>query len=96
MTNQELPMGPYRKEVCDIVSEMLDNPYENGIYPTSKCYQELDALIEQAVRTFADKVKTEALDVSLSWSIIPTKNAIVVIPYHELEKLLADIPEGGK
>ena len=24
-----------------IVSEMLDHPDENGIYPTSKCYQKL-------------------------------------------------------
>ena len=25
-----------RKKICDLMSEMLDNPDENGIYPTSK------------------------------------------------------------
>ncbi len=27
-----------------IISEMLDNPDEYGIYPTTKCYEELDKL----------------------------------------------------
>jgi len=26
--------GPYRKEICNIVSKMLDNPDDYGIYPT--------------------------------------------------------------
>ena len=27
-----------------IISEMLDNPDKYGIYPTTKCFQELDKL----------------------------------------------------
>ena len=36
--------------VCErtrIISEMLDNPDEYGIYPTSKCFQELDTLFDE-------------------------------------------------
>lgn len=34
-----------RKNVCDCISEMLDNPDEHGIYPTTKAYDELVELI---------------------------------------------------
>ena len=34
-----------RKEICKIVSEMLDNPDKCGIYPTTKCYNELVKLL---------------------------------------------------
>jgi len=32
-----------------IISEMLDNPDEYGIYPTTKCFNELDALFEKII-----------------------------------------------
>jgi len=34
-----------RTEICNSISEMLDNPDENGIYPTTKCYDRLEAFI---------------------------------------------------
>ena len=34
-----------RKDVCDIISEMLDNPDEHGIYPTGRCYDRLESYI---------------------------------------------------
>lgn len=37
-----------RKNVCDVVSEMLDNPGECDIYPTGAAYDKLVALIESA------------------------------------------------
>ena len=30
-----------------IISEMLDNPNSYGIYPTTKCFNELDALFDK-------------------------------------------------
>ena len=32
-----------------IISEMLDNPDENGIYPTTKCFGQLDKLFDKIV-----------------------------------------------
>ncbi len=35
-----------RTKICKIISEMLDNPDENGIYPTSTAYTKLELYIE--------------------------------------------------
>lgn len=32
----------HRQEVYEAISEMLDNPDECGIYPTTKCYDRLE------------------------------------------------------
>ena len=37
----------WEKKRTEIISKMLDNPNELGIYPTSVCYKELDALFEE-------------------------------------------------
>lgn len=34
-----------RKEICKIISEMLDNPDENGIYPTGIAYTRLERYV---------------------------------------------------
>ena len=38
-------MTEIRKKICDIISRMLDNPDESGIYPTTIAYDELEKLI---------------------------------------------------
>ena len=35
-----------RTKICEIISEMLDNPDEAGIYPTSTCYARLECYCE--------------------------------------------------
>jgi hypothetical protein len=35
-----------RQVVCDIISEMLDDPDEYGIYPTTRCYDKLEQYIK--------------------------------------------------
>jgi hypothetical protein len=35
-----------RAAICDIISEMLDSPDENGIYPTGNAYDKLEEYIE--------------------------------------------------
>ena len=39
-----------------IVSDMLDNPDENGIYPTSKCYQKLYDFVREQKQKVAKEV----------------------------------------
>lgn len=39
-------MDKDRTAICNIISEMLDNPDEYGIYPTSKCFEQLEFYIE--------------------------------------------------
>ena len=36
-----------RSEICKIISEMLDNPDESGIYPTSTAFTKLELYIKQ-------------------------------------------------
>jgi hypothetical protein len=42
-----------RAKICEIISEMLDNPNKIGIYPTAKAYDELEQYI--------DKIRAESL-----------------------------------
>jgi hypothetical protein len=37
----------FQTERTRIISAMLDNPDEHGIYPTSKCFRELDELFDK-------------------------------------------------
>ena len=37
-----------RKKICEIISDMLDNPDNNGIYPTSTAYTKLERYIRGA------------------------------------------------
>lgn len=53
-------MGPSRSEICKIVSEMLDNPDKDGIYPTTRCYEQLDALIERQEEFWRSGIKDDA------------------------------------
>ena len=41
-------MDKDRTEICNIISEMLDNPDKHGIFPTSTAYTRLEHLIERA------------------------------------------------
>ena len=38
-----------RTEICNIISDMLDNPAECEIYPTTKCYDALEKFIHNEV-----------------------------------------------
>lgn len=38
-----------------IISEMLDNPSKNGIYPTTKCFEQLDALFDKIIERSIEK-----------------------------------------
>jgi hypothetical protein len=36
-----------RTEICNIVSEMLDNPNEYGIFPTTDAFEKLEKYVEK-------------------------------------------------
>ena len=37
-----------RAAICEIISEMLDSPDEQGMYPTTIAYKKLEALVHRA------------------------------------------------
>ena len=43
---KEMTREEFQTERTRIISEMLDNPDEYGIYPTTKCFEQLDALFD--------------------------------------------------
>lgn len=44
----------FQKTRTDAITEMFDNKYANGIYPTSKFFETLDAAIIQAIDQTAE------------------------------------------
>jgi len=46
-------MDKDRTAICNIISEMLDNPDEHGIYPTTTAFGKLE--------TYIDGVRAEAI-----------------------------------
>lgn len=47
-TTKGITMGKDRTAICEIMSEMLDNPDDCGIYPTTEAYNKLEALVHAA------------------------------------------------
>jgi len=41
--NRPPPVVDHRQEIHEAISDMLDNPDKHGIYPTTKCYDRLEA-----------------------------------------------------
>lgn len=55
-------MSDDRGRICEIVSRMLDNPDEHGIYPTTRCYDELEALMRDR-RLERDTLRTMVVEI---------------------------------
>jgi hypothetical protein len=43
--NEAIEPRDHRAFICKVISEMLDNPDKNGIYPTTKAYDRLEHYI---------------------------------------------------
>ena len=52
-----MSLEQFQKERTEIISRMLDNPGEHEIYPTGKCYYELDQLFCRILDSFAEHNK---------------------------------------
>ena len=42
-----------------IISDMLDNPDKHGIYPTTKCFEQLDELFDKITADAQEKMLSE-------------------------------------
>ena len=66
MTKEE-----FIKERTRIISEMLDNPDDYGIYPTTKCFEQLDELFDKITANRSENPDSSGEDYqddSDSWS----------------------------
>lgn len=50
--NKEEIIWRFKTERTRIISEMLDNPDNIGLYPTSKAYEALDKLCEECMKAY--------------------------------------------
>jgi len=64
----------YRGKICAIVSDMLDNPNEHGIYPTTKCYDALEKLVLEARADAIKDAQDAKINVGLLEDAIPILN----------------------
>lgn len=72
-----------------IVSDMLDNPYENGIYRTSECYQKLyEFVVEQKAQSRREVLDKLIRDVECNGHI--TTDELIAFRDKELNN-----PNGG-
>ena len=53
-----------RSKICDIISEMLDNPDESGIYRTTRAYNKLEAFVADTHRTGRLEMARECLELT--------------------------------
>jgi hypothetical protein len=49
----------FKRRRTEIISKMLDNPTEIGIYPTTDCFEELDSLFEELQPKWNETKPTE-------------------------------------
>lgn len=59
-------MNDLRKIIVNATSEMLDNPDEHGIYPTTKFYERLEADITEYMQMHPNPVNVYALAMQLA------------------------------
>jgi hypothetical protein len=88
MTREE-----FQTERTRIISEMLDNPDEYGIYPTTKCFEQLDALFDSLSLPPAEGAE-EILEkhLNLQFKDTPEDWTVALIQFNQ-EKFIAAMQE---
>lgn len=84
-----------RKEVCNIISEMLDNPGECEIYPTTRAYDKLESFI----RAELARARREAIGYMYAeaCAMLDKGEDIRTVEFPELaEKAIAALDADGK
>lgn len=82
-----------RGKICKIISAMLDNPDKYGIYPTTKCYDQLENLIKDLLKTIAKEMRIKGKDIDFNMFTplgIDEINDFVKQQNKKLSKLLKD------
>ena len=69
-----------------IISEMLDNPDEIGIYPTSKCFEELDALFDKVNQPIQSHAVTFCAEIAYRLINPDSKMDVPSIFYERMER----------
>ena len=77
-----------RNKIVEIISKMLDNPDENGIYPTSKAYDELEEYIETA--------RIDALAWMYVEAYLAKENFTTLAMEDILERSMEDLGKGNR
>lgn len=78
MDGTEIRDNRIRSEICILMSEMLDNPDESGIYPTSKFMWKMETFILNENETLKGLVKMamDELGVPTKDYPAPVSNAV--------------------
>ena len=59
LAEKNTPLGRFQKERTDAISEMFDNKYGVGIYPTSKFFVRLDNSFQKELERLAKEIVGE-------------------------------------
>ena len=79
--------------VCTIISEMLDNPDKNEIYPTTRCYDRLEQYIQTKIDQEVKKDREKPMGVS-DWKEHGIKYGYYeYFKKEEVKKVLEEIKE---
>lgn len=74
-------MDKLRGSICKIVSKMLDNPNKYGIYPTTKCYDELEGLFNisdiAGLKKEVERLKDENDRIPFLESLMDSQSALI-------------------
>ncbi len=61
-TNESNNAEDFKKTRTHIISRMLDNPDEYGIYPTTKCFKEIDEMLERHLESRVNTISHEEIE----------------------------------
>lgn len=59
LAEEGTPLAVFQKERTDAISEMFDNKYDNGIYPTSKFFARLDNCVIKLLSQLREEASME-------------------------------------
>ena len=60
-------MAKFQKERTDAISEMFDNKYDIGLYPTSKFFVRLDKAVDKALFQQREEIKEMIRGKKIKW-----------------------------
>ncbi len=83
-------LAEFQKERTDAISEMFDNKYKDGIYPTSKFFARLDECVRALLAKREGEVRREVVDY--------IHTALMANDWHTIDwmKLLEAASKGGE
>ena len=90
MNYTEIQDDLVRSKICELMSEMLDNPDKHGIYPTSKFMWEMESYILE-FKAKIEQLETDLADQHNHWTKIMNENDAKIQQLEEENERLKDI-----